>query len=101
MEWYCRIICAIFTMGINKMLPAVFSAIFAAYGFVIAGLLFTGNQLTIYEPVEVKTFVLILPLTIFSLMLQNMDKVKQEEKELAKYDPDPKIIETQQHFLKL
>ncbi len=90
-----------FTMGINKMLPAVFSAIFAAYGFVIAGLLFTGNQLTIYDPVDIKTFVLILPLAIFSLMLQNMDKVKQEEKELAKYDPDPKTIETQQHFLKL
>jgi hypothetical protein len=30
-----------------------------------------------------------------------MDKAKQEEKELAKYDPDPKTIETQQHFLKL
>ena len=25
---------------------------FAAYGFVIAGLLFTGNQLTIYEPLR-------------------------------------------------
>ena len=90
-----------FTMGINRMLPAIFSAIFAAYGFILAGLLFTGNAVTTFEPVEVKTFVMMLPLTVLSILLQNHDKARQTELEIAKADPDPYIVETQQHFLKL
>ena len=90
-----------FTMGINRMLPAIFSAIFAAYGFILTGLLFTGNAVTTFEPVEIKTFVMMLPLTVLSILLQNHDKAKQTELELAKADPDPQILETQQHFLKL
>ncbi len=90
-----------FTMGINRMLPAIFSAIFAAYGFILAGLLFTGNAVTTFEPVEVKTFVMMLPLTVLSILLQNHDKARQAELEIAKADPDPHIVETQQHFLKL
>ena len=90
-----------FTMGINRMLPAIFSAIFAAYGFILTGLLFTGNAVTTFEPVEIKTFVMMLPLTVLSILLQNHDKAKQAELELAKSDPDPQILETQQHFLKL
>ena len=90
-----------FTMGINRMLPAIFSAIFAAYGFILTGLLFTGNAVTTFEPVEIKTFVMMLPLTVLSILLQNHDKAKQAELELAKADPDPQILETQQHFLKL
>ena len=95
-------LCALFfTMGINKILPAIFAAVFAAYGFIVAGLLFTGNQVSTFEPVEVKTFILMLPIVIFSVLIQNHDKVKQEEKELAKYEPDVKTKEAQQHFLKL
>ena len=90
-----------FTMGINRMLPAIFSAIFAAYGFILTGLLFTGNAVTTFEPVEIKTFVMMLPLTVLSILLQNHDKAKQAELELAKADPDPQILETPQHFLKL
>lgn len=90
-----------FTMGINRMLPAIFSAIFAAYGFILTGLLLTGNAVTTFEPVEIKTFVMMLPLTVLSILLQNHDKAKQAELELAKADPDPQILETQQHFLKL
>ena len=90
-----------FTMGINRMLPAIFSAIFAAYGFILTGLLFTGNAVTTFEPVEIKTFVMMLPLTVLSILLQNHDKAKQAELELAKADPDPQILEAQQHFLKL
>ena len=90
-----------FTMGINRMLPAIFSAIFAAYGFILTGLLFTGNAVTTFEPVEIKTFVMMLPLTVLSILLQNHDKAKQAELEIAKADPDPQILETQQHFLKL
>ena len=90
-----------FTMGINRMLPAIFSAIFAAYGFILTGLLFTGNAVTTFEPVQIKTFVLMLPLTVLSILLQNHDKAKQAELELAKADPDPQILEIQQHFLKL
>jgi len=89
------------TMGINKILPSVFSAVFAAYGFIIAGLLFTGSQVSTFEPVEVKTFVMMLPLVIFSLFMQKVDVANQEEKELAKDDPDPEVLEAQQHFLEL
>tara|TARA_B100001250_G_scaffold367236_1_gene349163 strand:- start:425 stop:1108 length:684 start_codon:yes stop_codon:yes gene_type:complete len=89
------------TMGINKILPSLFSAVFAAYGFIIAGLLFTGNQVSTFEPVEVKTFVMMLPLVIFSLFMQKVDVANQEEKELAKDDPDPEVFEAQQHFLEL
>ena len=95
-------LCALFfTMGINKILPAIFAAVFAAYGFILAGLIFTGNQVSTFEPVEVKTFILMLPIVIFSVLMQNHDKVKQEEKELMKYEPDAKTKEAQQHFLKL
>jgi len=90
-----------FTMGINKILPAIFAAVFAAYGFIVAGLLVTGNQVSTFEPVEVKTFILMLPIVVLSILMQNLDKVKQEEKALAKHEPDAKTKEAQQHFLKL
>ena len=90
-----------FTMGINKILPAIFAAVFAAYGFIVAGLLVTGNQVSTFEPVEVKTFILMLPIVVLSILMQNLDKVKQEEKALAKHKPDAKTKEAQQHFLKL
>ena len=90
-----------FTMGINRILPGIFSAVFAAYGFILAGLLFTGNQVTTFEPVEVKTFVMMLPIVILSILLQNHDRAKQAELELAKYEPDAKTKEAQQHFLRL
>ena len=56
---------------------------------------------TTFEPVEIKTFVMMLPLTVLSILLQNHDKAKQAELEIGKADPDPQILETQQHFLKL
>ena len=90
-----------FTIGINKILPAIFAAVFAAYGFIVAGLLVTGNQVSTFEPVEVKTFILMLPIVVLSILMQNLDKVKQEEKALAKHEPDAKTKEAQQHFLKL
>ena len=90
-----------FTMGINKILPAIFAAVFAAYGFLLSGLLFTGNQVSTFEPVEMKTFILMLPIVVFSVLVQNYDKAKQAEKELAKYEPDAKTREAQQHFLEL
>ena len=90
-----------FTMSINRTLPGIFSAVFAAYGFILAGLLITGNQVTTFEPVELKTFVMMLPIVILSILLQNHDKAKQAELELAKYEPDAKTKEAQQHFLKL
>ena len=90
-----------FTMGINRMLPAIFSAVFAAYGFILAGLLITGNQVTTFEPVELKTFVMMLPVVVLSILLQNHDKAKQAELELEKYEPDAKTKEAQQHFLRL
>ena len=90
-----------FTMGINRILPAIFAAVFAAYGFIVAGLLVTGNQVSTFEPVEVKTFILMLPIVVLSILMQNLDKVKQEEKALAKHEPDAKTKEAQQHFLKL
>ncbi len=90
-----------FTMGINKILPAIFAAVFAAYGFLLSGLLFTGNQVSTFEPVEMKTFILMLPIVVFSVLVQNYDKAKQTEKELAKYEPDAKTREAQQHFLEL
>ena len=90
-----------FTMGINKILPAIFAAVFAAYGFIVAGLLVTGNQVSTFEPVEVKTFILMLPIVVLSILMQNLDKVKQEEKALATHEPDAKTKEAQQHFLKL
>jgi hypothetical protein len=42
-----------------------------------------------------------LPIVLFSVLMQNYDKAKQDEKELAKYEPDAKTQEAQQHFLKL
>ena len=90
-----------FTMGINRTLPGIFSAVFAAYGFILAGLLITGNQVTTFEPVELKTFVMMLPIVVLSILLQNHDKAKQAELELAKYELDAKTKEAQQHFLKL
>ena len=90
-----------FTMGLNKILPTIFSALFAAYGFILAGLLLTGNQVSTFEPVEVKTFVMMLPIFAFSLFMQKIDVKKLEEKELMKDEPDAKTLETQQHFLRL
>ena len=90
-----------FTIGINRILPAIFAAVFAAYGFIVAGLLITGNQVSTFEPVEVKTFILMLPIVVLSILMQNLDKVKQDEKALAKHEPDAKTKEAQQHFLKL
>ena len=58
-----------FTMGINRMLPAIFSAVFAAYGFILTGLLFTGNAVTTFEPVEIKTFVMMLPIVVLSILI--------------------------------
>ena len=89
------------TMGINKLLPMIVSAIFAAYGCLLATLLLTGNALSTFEPVEVKTFALMAPIFIFSLFLQRIDVGKQQEKEDAKYDPDPEYVEAQQHFIPL
>ena len=90
-----------FTMGLNKILPTIFSALFAAYGFILAGLLLTGNQVSTFEPVEIKTFVMMLPIFAFSLFMQKIDVKKLEEKELMKDEPDAKTLETQQHFLRL
>ena len=89
------------TMGINRLLPMIVSAIFAAYGCLLATLLLTGNPLSTFEPVEVKTFALMAPIFVFSIFLQRIDVAKQEEKELAKDDPDPEYIEAQQHFIPL
>ena len=89
------------TMGINKLLPMIVSAIFAAYGCLLATLLLTGNALSTFEPVEVKTFALMAPIFIFSLFLQRIDVAKQQEKEDVKYDPDPEYVEAQQHFIPL
>ena len=89
------------TMGINRILPMIVSAIFAAYGCLLATLLLTGNPLSTFEPVEVKTFALMAPIFVFSIFLQRIDVAKQEEKELAKDDPDPEYIEAQQHFIPL
>ena len=90
-----------FTMGLNRILPSIFSAIFAAYGLILAGLLATSNQVSTFEPVEVKTFVMMLPIFVFSLFMQKIDVKKLEERELAKHQPDEKTLEAQQHFLKL
>ena len=90
-----------FTMGINRILPSIFSAILAAYGLILAGLLATSNQVSTFEPVEIKTFVMILPIFVFSLFMQKIDVKKLEERELAKHQPDPKTVEAQQHFLQL
>ena len=90
-----------FTMGLNKILPTIFSALFAAYGFILAGLLLTGNQVSTFEPVEIKTFVMMLPIFAFSLFMQKIDVKKLEEKALMKDEPDAKTLETQQHFLRL
>ena len=90
-----------FTMGLNKILPTIVSALFAAYGFILAGLLLTGNQVSTFEPVEIKTFVMMLPIFAFSLFMQKIDVKKLEEKELMKDEPDAKTLETQQHFLRL
>ncbi len=90
-----------FTMGINRILPMIVSAIFSAYGFLVAALLITGNPLSTFEPVEFKTFALMLPIFIFSIFLQRVDVNKLEEKELAKDDPEPEYAEAQQHFIPL
>ena len=90
-----------FTMGLNRILPSIFSAIFAAYGLILAGLLATSNQVSTFEPVEVKTFVMMLPIFVFSLFMQKIDVKKLAERELAKHQPDEKTLEAQQHFLKL
>jgi len=90
-----------FTMGINRILPSIFSAILAAYGLILAGLLATSNQVSSFEPVEIKTFVMMLPIFVFSLFMQKIDVKKLEERELAKHQPDPKTVEAQQHFLQL
>ena len=90
-----------FTMGLNRILPSIFSAIFAAYGLILAGLLATSNQVSTFEPVEVKTFVMMLPIFVFSLFMQKIDVKKMAELELAKHQPDEKTLEAQQHFLKL
>ena len=89
------------TMGINRLLPMIVSAIFAAYGCLLATLLLTGNPLSTFEPVEVKTFALMTPIFVFSIFLQRIDVAKQEEKELAKDDLDPEYVEAQQHFIPL
>ena len=89
------------TMGINRLLPMIVSAIFAAYGCLLATLLLTGNPLSTFEPVEVKTFALMTPIFVFSLFLQRIDVAKQKEKEDSKYDPDPEYVEAQQHFIPL
>ena len=90
-----------FTLGINRILPMIVSAIFAAYGFLVAALLLTGNPLSTFEPVELKTFALMLPIFVFSIFLQRIDVNKLEEKELAKDDPEPEYVEAQQHFIPL
>ena len=90
-----RLFYVFFTMGINRMLPTIFSAVFAAYGFILAGLLITGNQVTTFEPVELKTFVMMLPIVVLSILFQNRDKAKQAELELEKYEPDAKTKEAQ------
>tara|TARA_B100000579_G_scaffold417974_1_gene415066 strand:+ start:695 stop:1387 length:693 start_codon:yes stop_codon:yes gene_type:complete len=90
-----------FTMGINRILPMIVSAIFSAYGFLVAALLITSNPLSTFEPVEFKTFVLMFPIFIFSIFLQRVDVNKLEEKELAKDDPEPEYVEAQQHFIPL
>ena len=72
------------TMGINRLLPMIVSAIFAAYGCLIATLLLTGNPLSTFEPVEVKTFALMVPIFVLSIFLQRLDVQKLEERELAK-----------------
>jgi len=61
----------------------------------------TSNQVSTFEPVEVKTFVMMLPIFVFSLFMQKIDVKKLEERELAKHQPDEKTLEAQQHFLKL
>ena len=90
-----------FTMGLNRILPSIFSAIFAAYGLILAGLLATSNQVSTFEPVEVKTFIMMSPIFVFSLFMQKIDVKKLAERELAKDQPDEKTLEAQQHFLKL
>ncbi len=90
-----------FTMGLNRILPSIFSAIFAAYGLILAGLLATSNQVSTFEPVEVKTFIMMLPILLFSLFMQKIDVKNLAERELAKDQPDEKTLEAQQHFLKL
>jgi len=87
--------------GVNRILPMIVSAIFAAYGILLATLLVTGNPLSTFEPVKVKTFALMVPIFVFSLFLQRVDANKQEEKELAKEDPDLALNETPKNFIPL
>ena len=95
-------LCALFfTMGINRLLPTIYSAIFAAYGLLLSGLLLTGNSVATFEPVEAKTFVLITPLTVFSLMLQNADRAERLEKEFDTVDNDSLSNDNEQLYLPL
>ncbi len=67
----------------------------------MATLLLTGNPLSTFEPVEVKTFALMVPIFVLSIFLQRIDVQKLEERELAKEEPDPEYVEAQQHFIPL
>ena len=92
-------LCALFfTMGINRLLPAIYSAIFAAYGLLVTGLLLTGNSVATFEPVEGKTFVLITPLAVFSLKLQNADRAKRLEQEFGVVDNDSPANDYEQYY---
>ena len=92
-------LCALFfTMGINRLLPAIYSAIFAAYGLLVTGLLLTGNSVATFEPVEAKTFVLITPLAVFSLMLQKADRAKRLEQEFGVVDNDSPANDYEQYY---
>ena len=79
----------------------IVSAVFAAYGFLVAALLITGNPLSTFEPVEFKTFALMLPIFVLSIFLQRLDVGKLEQRELAKDEPEPEYVEAQQHFIPL
>ena len=89
------------TMGINRLLPMIVSALLAAFGCLLAALLLTANPLSTFEPIQIKTFVLMTPIFVFSLLLQRIDIQKLEERELAKDDPVPEPDEAHQHFLPL
>ena len=92
-------LCALFfTMGINRLLPAIYSAIFAAYGLLVTGLLLTGNSVATFEPVEAKTFVLITPLAVFSLKLQKADRAKRLEQEFGVVDNDSPANDYEQYY---
>ena len=92
-------LCALFfTMGINRLLPTIYSAIFAAYGLLVTALLLTGEPVSTFEPVDAKTFVLITPITVFSLMLQNADRAKLQEQEIAPIDKESAAKGSEQFY---